>query len=153
MNAPELIAAVAVREATAEDLPAVIELYALALGDARTLSREEAEVVFDRMRAYPDFRLHVAEFAGRVVGTYTLLVVQNISHAGARSAVMESVAVHPEWQRRGIGREMVAHARAYCRRRGCYKLALSSNLKREAAHGFYEDLDFEIHGFSFKVAP
>ncbi|MBV9191001.1 MAG: GNAT family N-acetyltransferase [Betaproteobacteria bacterium] len=153
MNAPDRLLACVLREATAEDLPAVLELYALALGDARTLSREEAEVVFDRMRAYPDFRLYVAELAGRIVGTYSLIVVQGLNHAGARSAVMESVAVHPDLQRRGIGREMVAHARAYCRRRGCYKLALSSNLKREDAHTFYEQLDFEIHGFSFRVMP
>lgn len=153
MNAPDRVLQVTVREATVEDLPAVLELYASALGDAHVHSREDAEVIFDRMRAYPDFRLHVAETAGRVVGTYTLLVVQNLSHGGARSAVVESVAVDPLWQGRGVGRAMMEQALEHCRRRGCYKLALSSNAVREDAHRFYESLGFERHGYSFQVRP
>jgi GNAT superfamily N-acetyltransferase len=35
--------------------------------------------------------------------------------------------------------------------RGCYKLALSSNLKRHAAHAFYEHLGLQRHGVSFLV--
>jgi GNAT superfamily N-acetyltransferase len=37
------------------------------------------------------------------------------------------------------------------REKGCYKLMLSSNAKRERAHAFYESLGFERHGFSFRV--
>jgi GNAT superfamily N-acetyltransferase len=44
---------------------------------------------------------------------------------------------------------MMEHARDACRRAGCYKLALSSNLKRADAHRFYDSLGFERHGFSF----
>jgi len=35
---------------------------------------------------------------------------------------------------------MMEHAIAECRKAGCYKLALSSNVKREGAHRFYESL-------------
>ena len=41
------------------------------------------------------------------------------------------------------------HARAW----GCYKLALSSNRRRERAHAFYESLGFERHGVSFVIDP
>ena len=34
---------------------------------------------------------------------------------------------------------------------GCYKAALSSNLKRKRAHAFYASFDFEPHGYSFRV--
>ena len=34
---------------------------------------------------------------------------------------------------------------------GCYKLALSSNGRRTAAHAFYESLGFARHGLSFAV--
>ena len=47
---------------------------------------------------------------------------------------------------------MMQDALARCGERGCYKAALSSNLTRERAHAFYESLDFERHGYSFKVA-
>ena len=37
------------------------------------------------------------------------------------------------------------------RAKGCYKLVLSSNAKRERAHAFYESLGFERHGYSFRI--
>ena len=152
MNAPDRALQIVVREAGDDDLPAVLALYAQPELDAgAALSIEEAQEVFDRMRAYPDYRLYVAEVSGRVVGTYTLAVMQGLNHQGATSGLVEAVAVDPVWQGRGIGAAMMMQAREHCRRRGCYKMALSSNLRRERAHAFYEGLGFERHGFSFQV--
>lgn len=143
-----------VREATAEDLAGVLELYAQPeLDDGRRLSIEDAEAIFDHMRAYPHYRLYVAEMQGRVVGTFTLLISRNLSHLGASSALVESVAVAPAHQGNGVGAAMMAFAREKCRKAGCYKMALSSNLRRERAHAFYEGLGFERHGYSFQVMP
>jgi GNAT superfamily N-acetyltransferase len=143
-----------VREAAAEDLPGVLELYAQPeLDDGRRLPLEEAEAVFDQMRAYPYYRLYVAELHGRLVGTFTLLIARNLSHMGAASAVVESVAVDPAFQGNGVGSAMMAFAAEKSRRAGCYKMALSSNLRRERAHAFYEGLGLERHGYSFRVTP
>jgi GNAT superfamily N-acetyltransferase len=46
---------------------------------------------------------------------------------------------------------MMEYAIDVCRKNGCYKMALSSSLKRERAHQFYENLGFEKHGYSFHV--
>ncbi|WP_335622404.1 GNAT family N-acetyltransferase [Acidovorax carolinensis] len=54
-------------------------------------------------------------------------------------------------QGQGIGRQMMAHAVHQARDAGCYKLALSSNAKRVAAHAFYESLGFARHGLSFVI--
>lgn len=152
MNAPALNARLALREATIEDLPAVLALYAQLDGED-VLPMDEAEAVFDAMRAYPDYRLYVAALGGRVVGTFTLIVMRNLSHRGARSGVVESVVVDEALRSHGIGRAMMDFARAHCRDRGCYKMALSSNLRRVKAHGFYDSLGFERHGVSFRVMP
>ena len=48
--------------------------------------------------------------------------------------------IPPEW-----------HAIGLCREKGCYKLMLSSNLKRARAHAFYDSLGFERHGHSFRT--
>jgi GNAT superfamily N-acetyltransferase len=45
----------------------------------------------------------------------------------------------------------MTHALEVCRGKGCYKMALSSNLKRQKAHDFYDSLGFERHGYSFRV--
>jgi len=46
---------------------------------------------------------------------------------------------------------MMRHALRLCDEKGCYKVALSSNLKRERAHAFYESLGFAKHGYSFRL--
>ncbi len=46
---------------------------------------------------------------------------------------------------------MMVHAINLCRERGCYKMVVSSNLKRPKAHVFYESLGFERHGYSFRL--
>jgi GNAT superfamily N-acetyltransferase len=87
------------------------------------------------------------------VGTFALLVMDNLAHLGARSAVVEDVVVDAAHRGEGIGRAMMTHAVSVCREKGCYKMALSSNLKRERAHAFYDALGFERHGYSFRVDP
>ena len=76
-----------------------------------------------------------------------------LAHQGTPSGVVEDVVVSGAVQSRGIGRRMMAFARERCVARGCYKMALSSNLKRERAHQFYEEIGFEKHGYSFRINP
>ena len=140
-----------IRRAQRADLPAVLALFVQSGLDEKVLPIEQAENVFERMQCYPDYGLYVAEAQGRVVGTFALLIMDNLGHFGGCSGVLEDVAVAAEWQSRGVGRAMVAHAVGHCRERGCYKLALSSNQKRERAHAFYEGLGFERHGYSFRI--
>jgi hypothetical protein len=45
---------------------------------------------------------------------------------------------------------MMKQAIALSAEAGCYKVMLSSNLKRDRAHEFYRSLGFEQHGWSFK---
>jgi GNAT superfamily N-acetyltransferase len=59
------------------------------------------------------------------------------------------VGVMPEMQEKGIGKTMMKFALKQAKEKGCYKMTLSSNLKRERAHKFYESLGFKKHGFSF----
>jgi GNAT superfamily N-acetyltransferase len=77
--------------------------------------------------------------------------MDNMAKRGRRSGIVEDVAVDPQYQGRGIGRAMMQHALEQCRRADCYKLVLSSNLKREDAHRFYDSLGFKRHGYSFRV--
>lgn len=142
----------AIREAARADLPGILELYAQpALDDDVVLPLAQAERLFERMRGYPDYRLYVARAGQQVVGTFALLIMDNLGHLGSPSGVVEDVAVAPAWQKRGIGKAMLRFAMQRCREAGCYKLSLSANLSRTQAHRFYESLGFGKHGFSFLV--
>jgi GNAT superfamily N-acetyltransferase len=146
--------AVQLRQASATDLAAVLALYAQPdMDGGRVLDVGEAEQIFAQFAAYPNYRLFVAQDSGIVVGSYALLVMHNLAHQGTPSAIVEDVVVAASRQGQGIGRLMMEHARELAREAGCYKLALSSNLRRTRAHAFYESLGFEQHGISFLIAP
>jgi GNAT superfamily N-acetyltransferase len=143
-----------VREAVRSDIPLLLSLYTASGLDTRGAHDEEVmEAAWDRMRAaIPGVRVFVASLGGVDVGTYTLFILPLLAHAGAPEAVVEDVAVHPVAQGRGVGRELMTHAMNLAREAGCYKLALSSNVRREGAHAFYERLGFARHGVSFVVS-
>jgi GNAT superfamily N-acetyltransferase len=142
-----------IREATEADLEHVLKLYLQTGLDTQVLEPEQARSVFRHFAQYPNYRLFVASLASSeaLVGSYALLVMHNLAHQGMPSAIAEDVVVAPDRQGQGIGRQLMAHAMQQARSAGCYKLALSSNAKRQASHGFYESLGFERHGISFVI--
>jgi len=141
-----------IREAREQDIARILELYREAGIEAEQgFTPQEAGVHLALFLRYPCLRVFVAEVQGEVVGTYELLIMDNLAKRGRRSGVVEDVAVAPRLHRRGIGRAMMLHAQQQCRQAGCYKLVLSSGLKRTGAHDFYDATGFEKHGYSFRV--
>ncbi|TQV75821.1 GNAT family N-acetyltransferase [Denitrobaculum tricleocarpae] len=141
-----------VREATENDLAQVLQLYAQPeIDDGVVLDLEHAKTLLARFAAYPDYKLYVALLEEKVVGSFALLIMDNLGHMGAKSGVMEDVVVDPTIHRKGVGKAMMSAAFEVCRAKGCYKLSLSANLKRDAAHSFYEAIGFERHGYSFLI--
>lgn len=140
------------REASTSDLPEVMQLLAQPdLDDGKVLPVLDAQRIFERMARYPNYKIYVAVSEAHVVGTFALLIMDNLGHMGAPSAIIEDVAVDPDLQGQGIGKAMMLHAIQLAGENGCYKAVLSSNLKREKAHTFYDSLDFERHGYSFRI--
>ena len=138
-----------VREAGANDVAEILEVYrAAGIGVGIAFTVEEALAHLQQMEPA---KVYVAVVDGRVVGTYELLLMENLAKRGRRSGVVEDVAVLPECQGQGVGKAMMQDAMERCRRAGCYKMMLSSNENRESAHAFYEALSFERHGYSFRV--
>lgn len=141
-----------IRPAIEEDLPLVLELYAQPeIDQGESLSVEEAAMIFQRFTQYPNYRLFVAVADSVVVGTFALLIMDNLGHLGKPSAVVEDVAVRPDRQGQGIGKRMIEYAMDESRKAACYKLTLSADLRRTAAHAFYESLGFQRHGYSYKI--
>jgi len=143
----------AIRTATEQDIPAILTLYRDAgIDGAVSFTVEEAIAHFAVIRSYPSFRVFVAMVDEVVAGTYELVILDTMAKRGQKAGIVEAVAVCPMHQGHGVGRAMMQHAMDQCRLDGCYKMALSSNLKREQAHLFYESLGFAKHGYSFQIA-
>lgn len=138
------------RKASKADLADILRLYAQPeLDDGNVLPLSEAEKLFERISSYPDYAMYVTLRDDNIVGTFALLIIDNLAHLGAPSAVIEDVAVDPEFQGQGIGKAMMQYALQICTRKGCYKAVVSSNRIRTKAHAFYESLPFKRHGYSF----
>lgn len=140
------------RVATLDDVNDILQIYAEALDNGKVLSVENAQRIFLKQQQYPDYKVFVAEFEQKIVGTFAILIMENMGHLGTPSAVIEDVGVLPIMQGNGIGKLMMEFAMNYAREKGCYKMSLSSNLRREKAHQFYESLGFQKHGFSFLMS-
>lgn len=138
---------VLIRSASEADFPRVVGLiHRGAWGN----SPEEPgpplpEAYYEAFRAIesdPARAVMVAELGGRVVGTFQFAAIPNLSHQGRPLAQIESVHVDESLRSRGIGEAMLRWAIDESRRRGCFRLQLTSNKGRKAAHRFYERLGF-----------
>ncbi len=141
-----------IRPAARGDLQKILELYRGLTDDPEDkISLKEAEQKFDKLTTYPDYHLYLAELNEEVVGTFALLIMDNLAHRGEPSAIVEDVVIRKDLQGMGIGKAMMNFAMEKSREKGCYKMVLSSHLRRENAHKFYESLGFKKHGYSFVV--
>jgi GNAT superfamily N-acetyltransferase len=143
---------ISIREARESDLVRILEVYREAgIESEPAFTPEEASAQLAWFKRYPSYRVFVAEVGSEIAGTYELLIMDNLDKRGRRSGIVEVVAVAPRYQGSGVGRAMMQHAMRQCHAAGCYKLVVSSNLKRTEAHAFYRTLGFKRHGYSFHV--
>ena len=143
-----------IKKAKEDDLPQILNLYAQPDMDNReVLSLDSARKILNKLKKYPEYTIFVATSNGETVGTFSLLIMDNLVHGGTPSGIVEAIVVAPEYRGIGIGGKMMGFARERCREFGCYKLILSTNLRRDKAHRFYESLGFERHGYSYLINP
>lgn len=143
------------RKARAEDLEAIVRLHEEdtlgSHGDAwLPETRPAYEAAFAAIEASPENVLYVAEEAGRVVGTFQLTYIPNLTGRGTRRVKVESVKVAAALRSRGIGARMMAFAEDEARARGAGMMELTSNNNRLDAHRFYERIGFEKSHTGFK---
>lgn len=116
------------------------------------MNLEGARAMLAHIQSYPDYRVYVVtQDDGPPLGTYVLLVMDNIAHDCRPLAIVEQVVVTRDQKGKGLGKFMMHHAMDEARKAGCYKLQLSSHTRFKDAHAFYDRLGFTRHGYSFYV--
>ena len=146
----------AIRRATAADLPAIIAMLA---DDELGAGREDASLplaapylaAFAAITADANQFLAVAELEGDVVGTLQLSFIPGLSHKGAWRGQIESVRVASSQRGTGLGQRIFEWAIAQCRARGCRMVQLTTDKSREDAHRFYARLGFVASHEGFKL--
>ena len=94
------------------------------------------------LRDWPDQEAFVAVAdAGAIVGLCHVQGVRMLISDGY--AEIQALVVSAACQGQGIGKRLVAHACDWAFARGYGRVRLRSNVVREGAHAFYEQLGFE----------
>ena len=141
-----------IRRAGLADVPQLLVLYKLLdIEPEPEMPIEQACQRLLDLASNPGHSIYVAEYGQVIVGTFALIFVGGISHGARDSCIVEDVVVAPDLQGAGIGKQMMRFAMQKCAMRDCYKLVLSSHLKRNHAHQFYERLGFRKHGYSYLI--
>jgi len=141
-----------IKKAEKNDLVTIIGLHKqLSITTENDLSLDNASKIFNKICNYPCYTIYVAEKSDKIVGVFSLLIMDNLAHGGMPSGIIEDVIVDESERCTGIGKLMVSFAMRKCSEYNCYKMVLSSNLQRHRAHKFYEELGFKKHGYSYYV--
>jgi GNAT superfamily N-acetyltransferase len=132
-----------VRRGTTGDAPAIAALLDQ-LGYPTTVSDVETRLV--RLDASDVDHVLVAERAG--VGVTGLLVLHRMAvlHRSSDVAMIMALVVDERRRGEGVGERLVRWAGALARDHGCSTLLVTTHLRREGAHRFYERLGFSFTG-------
>lgn len=96
-----------VRAMQRSDLAAVIELDALAFGSARSTYFERRFAALDSVDADTRTIFMVAHYDDVVIGFVMGVLAYGEFGLAQVTAIVDSIAVHPRYQRQGIGRQLI----------------------------------------------
>ncbi|MFI9454902.1 GNAT family N-acetyltransferase [Amycolatopsis sp. NPDC052450] len=143
-----------IRPARREDVAAIVGMLADdQIGSTRDSVDDLAPYLkaFEEIDADPAHLLIVADDGGEAVGTLQLSIIPGLARKGALRGQIEAVRVRASHRGSGLGGDLMRWAIDESRRRGCALVQLTSDVKREDAHRFYERLGFEATHTGFKL--
>ena len=149
---------VTIRTASREDVPIIVALNNAGGTDGYSRSVLQNPLpegyfqAFDRIIKSPNDRLMVAEYNGKIIGTFHLTYLTYIQAMGQLDAQVESVHVHPEFRGCGLGTIMMTWVINQAKEKHCRRVQLTSNKLRQAAHRFYQKLGFEASHEGMKLS-
>jgi GNAT superfamily N-acetyltransferase len=135
----------AIRDAREDDLAALVELMRqLQYPNEASTVTDAHRATLATIEATPGQRLLVIEDEqGRVAGTAQLMILPNLSRDALPRATVENVCVDERLRGQRYGERLVAYCIEQARAAGCFKIALTTNRRRAAAHRFWERQGFE----------
>jgi GNAT superfamily N-acetyltransferase len=132
-----------IRQATAADVPVLLNLYAELHPSDPPLAPDAAARVWTQITAQAGRTILVGAQDGSLTGTVDCVVVPNLTRGGRPFMLIENVVVAARARRTGVGSALMTAATALAGESHCYKIQLMTNSRRDTAHSFYEACGFQ----------
>lgn len=144
------------RSATPADLPEIVRLLADDhLGGNRERHTDplppEYGIAFAGLQRIGAEVILALDEAGVIVGCLQLLVLPGLGSLGKQRAQIEAVRIESSLRGRGLGSELIRHAVARAKEKGCKLVQLTSDNSRQGAHRLYERLGFKASHVGMKL--
>jgi GNAT superfamily N-acetyltransferase len=118
--------------AAKEDLTILNGLYA-DMNNKPLMSENKIIKIWQQIEKVPDYYIYLAYLKNKIIGTFSLLFMPTMMHSGFnKSAILDSVTILSSYRGQGYGKQMMQQALEISADAGCYKVTLSSNIKRDA---------------------
>ncbi|HYH81643.1 MAG TPA: GNAT family N-acetyltransferase [Longimicrobium sp.] len=131
-----------IRPARDADVPAIA---ALATHMGYPTNEADMRARLERIGALPGYATLVAEIDGRVVSFAGMMLGWSYVNDRAYARLL-SLSVEPAEQGRGTGAARMAAVEAWARERGAGSVHLTTALRRDGAHRFYERIGYAHTG-------
>ena len=99
--------------------------------------------VWDQFIHDPKITCIVVEEGGQLIASCTLVIVPNLTRSARPYGLIENVITHPDYRKRGIGKQMLQYALKLAWKENAYKVMLLTGRKDEKVFQFYEHAGFK----------
>ena len=130
------------RPASEGDLAGILQLLRELNSDDPELPVDVARTSWMAMLNQSGLTVYVAELAGELVATCTLLIVPNLTRNARPYALIENVVTLSAYRQRGYARAVLQFALAQAWQANCYKVMLSTSVRSDSVLNFYRRCGF-----------
>ena len=127
-----------IREARAEDLAAILELYLNLHEDSIPEHDDHLDQTWEQIISDPNHHLIVNEVNGKIVSSCVCVIIPNLSRGVRPYAFVENVVTHADYRKKGYAHECLDYAKQIAQSENCYKMMLLTGSKRPETLEFYE---------------
>ena len=140
-----------IREAQADDLNEILNLYSLMFGDGVFDEEEETRRIWNHVITDKNYHVIVADEDGRIVSTCTVVIIPNITYDRRPYAVVENIVTASEFRAQGLATACLEEAKAIAQAANCFRILLTTGSRLDSTHKFYQKLGYnkaELTAFS-----
>ncbi|MBO4689155.1 MAG: GNAT family N-acetyltransferase [Clostridiales bacterium] len=143
-----------IREANAQDLDGLLELYLHLHEESIPEKNDHLRETWEKIMSDENYHIVVCEIDGKIVSSCVCLIVPNLTHNVRPYALVENVVTHADYRGKGYATSCLNYAKEIAVSMNCYKIMLMTGSKRESTLRFYANAgysDSDKTAFNMKI--